>query len=118
MKVFIVEDELIIAKVFEKLLKNEGNEVSLFRSGEDVVEHILNNNKPELIIMDVQLKGKLNGFETAKLLRKTTVAPIIFTTGNQKSSAEKQAAEINNSHLLIKPVNFDDILAILSKINL
>ncbi|HXB10435.1 MAG TPA: response regulator, partial [Bacteroidia bacterium] len=65
---------------------------------------------PELIIMDVQLNGKLTGIDIARQLRLEGYnCPIIFTTGNLREHTIKEVADINNCNVLIKPVEFSEI---------
>src|SRR5512146_2781300 len=76
----IIEDEAIIAKDIENILLNYGyNITGVFSKAEDAIES-LKSAKPDLILMDVVLKGEIDGIEAAKIINKTMRIPIIFVT--------------------------------------
>ena len=71
-RILIVEDDMIIAANIGLQLTNLGYEVTGLESrGEEAVHHAL-ETKPDIILMDIQLKGKLNGIEAAKSIKKFT----------------------------------------------
>ncbi len=81
-KIFIVEDEMIIGANVSLQLQKLGYEVTgIVPRGENALEHI-KVNLPDIILMDIQLKGKLNGIETAKLIQAEYNIPIIYLTAN------------------------------------
>ena len=65
-KILVVEDENIVALDIENRLKNLGFTVlPVISSGEEAVEKAY-EYKPDLILMDILLKGKINGIDAAK----------------------------------------------------
>ncbi len=79
-KIMIIEDEAIIAKDIENILLNYGYRITgIFSKAEDAIES-LKSNKPDLILMDVVLKGDMDGIEAANIINKTMRIPIIFVT--------------------------------------
>ena len=78
--IMIIEDETIIAKDIENILLNHGYKISgIFSRAEDAIES-LNASVPDLILMDVVLKGDMDGIEAADLINKKVHVPIIFIT--------------------------------------
>lgn len=78
--IMIIEDETIIAKDIENILINYGYNISgIFSRAEDAIES-LKTSTPDLILMDVVLKGDLDGIEAAGLINKKINVPIIFIT--------------------------------------
>ena len=68
-KILIVEDEMIIAANISLQLSTLGYEVSgIIPRGEEALLHI-KQNQPDIVLMDIQLKGELNGIETAQLMQ-------------------------------------------------
>lgn len=64
-KILIVEDEAIVARDIKVCLNKIGYEVlGSYSSGEKALEAI-EENKPELILMDIMLKGKMSGIDTS-----------------------------------------------------
>jgi len=79
-KIFIVEDEMIIAANISLQLSNLGYEVTgIAVRGEEAMLHI-KENKPDIVLMDIQLKGNLDGIETVQLIQKEYEIPIIYLT--------------------------------------
>ncbi len=108
MNILIVEDEAIIAMRMQMELKKLGHNVyKPFSSGERAIESI-KKEKPDIVILDLHLRGKMNGIETA---RKMYEIPVIFMTGYQDANLKKEAMELNPVAYLIKPVEVDEIQA-------
>ena len=102
-KILIVEDEMIIGANIAMLLTKLGYNVSgMLPRGEEVMDHIA-NNKPDIILLDIQLKGKLDGIETAKLVQKECDIPIIFLTANSDDANFNRAKATNPKAFISKP---------------
>ncbi len=70
-KILIVEDERIIAEDLKISLENENYEViGIIDSGEKAIEYVKENELPSIIMMDINLNGKLNGIETVNIINK------------------------------------------------
>jgi len=81
-KILLVEDELIIAEHISRELQKYGYEIiDILMKGEHVPGFIA-KNRPDLIIMDINLAGQLDGIETAKIISETEKIPVVFLTGN------------------------------------
>jgi len=81
-KILIVEDEMIIAANISLLLTNLGYEVTgILSKGEEALVHI-EQNQPDILLLDITLKGKIDGIETAQIMQKTFNIPIIYLTAN------------------------------------
>lgn len=81
-KVLVVEDEMIIGAKISMYLTDLGYEVTgIIPRGEEVMFH-LKENTPDIILMDINLKGNLDGIETAMLIQKYMDIPIIYLTAN------------------------------------
>ena len=78
--VLVVEDESIVAKDIQLSLKRLGyNVLGIANNGEDAVA-LSRDLNPDIIIMDIMLKGKINGIEASEHIRKEQNIPIIFLT--------------------------------------
>ncbi len=76
----LVEDEAIIAKDIENILLNYGfNVVGIFSRAEEAIDKVI-NLQPDLILMDIVLKGQLDGIEAAKKIYEKIQVPIIYLT--------------------------------------
>ncbi|MBF0542310.1 MAG: PAS domain S-box protein [Nitrospirae bacterium] len=104
-RILIVEDEIIIANDIEYKLINFGYSViGIESSGEKAVQKAL-EDQPDLIMMDINLKGELNGIEAAEQINKHLNIPIIFLTSysDQKTVEAVKHAGGTFSYLL-KPI--------------
>ncbi len=109
MNIVVVEDESIVAKDIQVCLKNLGYEVvGVYSRGEDIVEQAPNLN-PDLIMMDIMLKGELNGIEAAAEIRKTLDIPVIFLTAYTDRDTVNKAKETEPFGYIIKPFKEIDI---------
>jgi len=105
-KIAIVEDEGIVAMDISKCLTSLGYDVAFISdSGEKVLE-LINDSKPDLILMDVELKGDLNGLETAKILREIFDIHIVFLTAFEDETTLNRIGELSPDGYLVKP--FED----------
>jgi DNA-binding response OmpR family regulator len=79
-RVLIVEDEIIVADDLEWQLRKMGyNVLGVAASGEEALSAIT-VQKPEIVLMDIQLQGAMNGIQVATLIQEKTGAAIIFVT--------------------------------------
>jgi CheY-like chemotaxis protein len=85
-RLFIVEDQIIVAEDLAQRLERNGFEVAgIASSGHEAVEQI-RDVQPDLILMDVRIRGELNGIEVAIIIQSFARVPIIFLTGFEQST--------------------------------
>ena len=105
--ILIVEDEMIIALDLELKLKNlRHNVTGTVSTGLDAIRFV-NDNEVDLIFMDIFLKGKLSGVETALIIREKYDTPIIYNSANSDFITHEKVKKTENYGFLVKP--FDDI---------
>ncbi len=109
-RVVLVEDDSITAYAIQKMLENlDYAVIDTFVSGEDTLEKISILN-PDIILMDITLKGKINGIETAAVINKNYGIPIIYLTANTNYDTIQKAREMTKSYgYLLKPVRGIDL---------
>lgn len=105
-KIAIVEDEGIVAMDISKCLTSLGYEVTFISDSGEKVLDIIDGSMPDLILMDVELKGKLNGLETAKMLREKYNLHIVFLTAFEDETTLNRIGELSPDGYLVKP--FED----------
>lgn len=116
-KILIVEDELLIAKVFKLQLEKLGYSIELAADDIKAIEKV-KELTPDLIIMDVYLKNNSFGINVSKDLRSMGYKmPIVFTTGNSYEATLDEIEGIENVELLIKPVSIEQLQNVISKLN-
>ena len=112
-KVFIVEDEVIVAESLNDQLQSLGyTVVGQATSGEETLQKI-NNNLPDLVLMDIMLKGVMDGIETAKEVRDLHGIPVVFLSAYSDSETLKRAKLIEPFGYLIKPYKVRELFTTL-----
>ena len=102
-KVLIVEDEMIIGANISLQLSKLGYEVNgIVSRGEEALIHI-KHNKPDIVLMDIQLKGDMDGIETAQRMQAEHDIPIIYLTANTDDKNFNRAKTTNPYAFISKP---------------
>ena len=79
-RILIVEDEAIVAEDLENLIIDFGYEmVGSVVSADDAIQQAI-EHRPDLILMDIVLKGNKNGIEAADEIKNVIKIPVIFLT--------------------------------------
>ncbi len=101
--ILVVEDDQLIQAVVEEALIDAGFEPAIAASGEQAVTLLRENEgKYRAVVTDINLLGKLDGWEVAKQAREIDAAfPIVYMTG--AAAAEWASHGVPNSILLTKP---------------
>lgn len=109
MDILVVEDESIVAKDIQVCLRKLGYEVvGIVSSGEEAIEKA-REVEPDLVMMDIMLKGEMSGIEAATSIRKTQDIPVIFLTAYTDRDTVDRAKESEPFGYIIKPFKEIDI---------
>jgi DNA-binding response OmpR family regulator len=110
-KVLIVEDEQLVAFDMRDSLTRNGYTVTDIAITATEAIASFQRNPADIVLMDVLIKGELDGIETAKKMRESAAQPvIIFTTGVRFKELPKEQI------ILEKPFNSDRLLELLLKL--
>jgi PAS domain S-box-containing protein len=102
-RAYIVEDEALIAMEISDRLLRLGYEVcGRSAHGEKALEEIP-SARPDLVLMDIKLAGKLNGIETATRLRSLLEVPVVFLSAFSDQSLIEGALDTGSFGYLVKP---------------
>jgi CheY-like chemotaxis protein len=110
-RILIVEDESILAMLIKGKLRSSGYEVA---DWVDTGENAIKKAKellPDLILMDIVLKGKMDGIEASKQIRNRLDIPIIYLTAYSDDDVLKRARITEPYGYLIKPFREDELNA-------
>ncbi len=102
-RILIVEDDMIIAANISLQLSNLGYEVTGIETKAQTAIHHALETKPDMILMDVQLKGESNGIDAAKAIQKYLDIPLIYLTANVDDSTFEKAKETHPFAFISKP---------------
>lgn len=115
-KVLIVEDNLILSLLEERLLTKMGYKVvGKVTSGEKAVK-VYKEMKPDFVIMDISLSGKMDGFEATNRMREHADVPVIFVSGNSDRYEKICMTERGFSEFVSKPFTYKDLADPISRI--
>ncbi len=107
--VLIVEDEGIIAENLRELLTSlEYDAYAVASSSEEAVA-CASERCPDVVLMDIRIKGKLDGIATAQLLNERFDVPIIYLTAHADAATIDRAKKTGPHGYLVKPVRAPDL---------
>jgi CheY-like chemotaxis protein len=108
-KILIVEDEAIVALEIQDRLLSLGYEICCIASSGEKAISIAETALPDLVLMDIKLKGKMNGIETAKIIKEKLGISSIFITAFSDENTLKQINELFHFECLFKPFEEEDL---------
>lgn len=107
--VLVVEDESIVSKDIQHSLKKLGyNVVGAASTGERAFE-LAASEKPDIILMDIMLKGEMNGIDTAQKVKEELQIPVIYLTAYADESTLEKAKVTEPYGYIIKPFKEVDL---------
>lgn len=108
-KILVVEDEVIVAEDIGFRLKKLGYIVTAtVASGEEAIEKIA-ENRPDLVLMDIVLKGDMDGVTAAEKIRNRVDIPTVFLTAYADDQTLQRAKLTNPFGYIIKPFQQNDL---------
>ena len=115
-KVLIVEDDFMLCLINKKSIELIGHTVvATVASGADAIAEA-KKHKPDVVLMDLRLDGEMDGIETMNEISKFSNAPVIYLTGNSDEISKKRAAKTNLLGFCVKPVHFEELQNLFSKV--
>ena len=112
-RIMVVEDEGLVAMSIQESLQGLGYEVPVVAmSGEDAVNRLL-ETEPDLVLMDIQLKGGASGIETARRIRERLDVPVVYLTAFSDSDTLEQAQLTEPYGYVLKPYDEKSLHAVI-----
>ncbi len=112
-RILIVEDESIVAHDIENMVRNIGYEVcGVVTSGEEAIE-VAAATAPDLILMDIVLKGEVDGVEAAEKIRELHNIPVIYLTAHTDDNTLRRAKLTAPIGYSLKPIEQKELLTII-----
>ncbi len=104
-KIMIVEDEIITAMALKQSLEELGYEVCpLITSGEAALQKA-EIERPDIILMDINIKGKMDGIDAAREISARLRVRTIFITGYEEKDVRERLKAIPSAEYVIKPLD-------------
>lgn len=114
-RILIVEDEVMIAEDLKyKLERLRHTVVGQATTGEDAVSNV-EELQPELVLMDIRLRGRMSGLEAAQRIRQLHSVPVVFVTAHASTIAWSTGAE-PQPLVIKKPFTLDQIESVIQEI--
>lgn len=108
-KILIVENEILIAEQVSTYLQQLNYEVcGTVESGEEALE-LVEQESPDLVLMDIELDGELDGVETAAQIQQNIAIPIIYLSRLDDHRTLKRVSETKPAAYLTKPFKNHDV---------
>ncbi len=109
LNIFIVEDESIVAKDIQNSLTKLGyNVVGFANNGKDAIEKII-ELMPDLVLMDIMIKGGLTGIEVSEKIKEKMNVPVIFLTAYADEGTLSRAKITEPYGYILKPFKEIDL---------
>ncbi|MGC1308141.1 MAG: response regulator [Phormidesmis sp.] len=102
-KVMIVEDESVIALDIKSSLNRLGYAVSGIAASGDAALRKIKTIRPDLVLMDIHLKGEMTGIEVSEQIKSDFQIPIVYLTANADSSTFQEAKGTDPYAYILKP---------------
>jgi DNA-binding LytR/AlgR family response regulator len=109
MRILIVEDEMVIGANISLELTKLGYEVTgIVPRGEEALVHV-RDNQPDIVLLDIQLKGSIDGIQTAEIMQKERDIPVIYLTANSDDAHFNRAKSTHPFAFISKPYKSVDL---------
>jgi len=113
--VLVVDDEALIARLFSIHVESMGLEVCATAATADEAVIKAEQHRPDIILMDVRLRGAKDGVDAARSIRETQDPKIIFITGSTDPATMARIGSHDQASVLVKPVAERQLKAAISQ---
>ncbi|MGM9511219.1 LytR/AlgR family response regulator transcription factor [Larkinella sp. GY13] len=111
LKIGVVEDELVIARTILNTLDELGyshcGPAITYTEALEMLEH----DKPDLVLLDIQLAGRKDGIDVAQKLNEADPVPFIFLTANSDADTIDRAKKVKPHAYIVKPFTKEELFA-------
>lgn len=111
LKIGVVEDELVIARTILSTLEELGYSHCGPAINYTEALEMLETDKPDLVLLDIQLAGRKDGFDVAEQLNETYKLPFIFLTANSDIETIDRAKRVKPHAYIVKPFTKEELYA-------
>ncbi|QHU99423.1 response regulator transcription factor [Synechocystis sp. CACIAM 05] len=110
-KVLIVEDERLVAQHIAQLLKSDGYEICAIASDGATALKKIAEFYPDLVLLDIRIKGEIDGIEVAERIKSLYSIPIVYLTAFSDGETLERAQKTNPQGYVIKPFRREQLLS-------
>ncbi len=110
-RILIVEDEIVVASEIKLRLERMGfGVIGIVNNGRDAIKKS-ELHEPDVILMDITLKGKMTGLDAAREISRGSDTPVIFITAHTDTPTLDSARATSNHGIFTKPFSDDELQA-------
>lgn len=102
-EILVVEDDSLIAYAIEQQLLDGGWRVLGVADCADAALQLVESLSPNLVLMDIHLKGSVDGIDAAAMIQARHGAPVIFLTGQSDPETMLRARAVKPAGIVLKP---------------
>jgi two-component system, LytTR family, response regulator LytT len=111
-RILIVEDDINISENIHEILELLGYvNIDIANSANQAIK-IVKKNRPDLVFMDIKLKGDKDGIELGEIIKQMIEVPLVYVTSYSDPTIIERAKRVNPAGFIVKPFNTNDIHAI------
>jgi len=110
-----LEDDKIIAQDIKLMLKMEGFQVLAIQDKGEIAVKCIENEKPDLILIDIALSGEMDGIDLSEIIRNEFQIPVIFVTAYTETNTMQRALETKPAAYITKPISDEELLSEIRK---
>jgi len=103
MRVLIVEDEALLAMMLEDMVREAGHEVVGVAADGAGAQGLARRERPDVVLMDINIRGEMDGVEAARRLRRLAPFRIIFITAYTDEANQARMQAVDPVAVLSKP---------------
>jgi CheY-like chemotaxis protein len=116
LRVLIAEDDAVTALAYSLTIEDLGGElVGIADNARDTVR-IARAALPDVVLMDVGLKGDIDGIDTAHSIRAQFAIPVVFVTGHGDFETYTRVRDLGSAMPVIKPVSPRDLVNAIARV--
>ncbi|PKL09628.1 MAG: response regulator [Spirochaetae bacterium HGW-Spirochaetae-7] len=114
LRILIVEDETIIAWDLRRTIERLGSEVCSVAADADAAVACARADSPDLILMDIKLRGVRTGIDAALEIRRFSEVPLVYLTGNAHLANDPEIVATRAQGMYSKPPSQDQLIQMLA----
>jgi PAS domain S-box-containing protein len=110
-RIMVVDDEVTVAMALEESLSNMGYDVVGRASSGEAAIDMARHQRPDLVLMDIVMPGKVDGIDASEIIRKELNIPVIFVTAHAGGEYIERAKNVEPFGYILKPFEETQIRA-------
>ena len=115
LNIAIVEDEGIVAMEIKRSLQLMGYNIAFISDSGEKAINKLQQSKADLVLMDIILKGKMDGIDAARIIVDEMDIPVVFLTAFEDERTQERARLLKTCGYLVKPFEDSNLSAAIEK---